>query len=258
MDNICTNCHYIGKPKRRREPSYFGIIFTASLGVIFLILAFWHPAFLIGTFLSISYSLLFFSEFFNYSDLCPRCDNKTLAPVNSQNGQKVINDNKLAAASAHNSILNTIALYDCTKYGKRVICSNCHTIGAGIIEGLCHVRMGIIVLLLGLISIPLAFLTPFSLIGTFIYIIFGVTMVLCCFVEDRVCPKCKTQTMIPINMTKAKSIISENKIDIDNEAIIPTPPIFNYMYGLYIVFASWILIGYFIYRLYGFFNVQTP
>lgn len=257
MQKLCTNCHYIGKPKRRREPTYFGIIFTASLGSIFLILAFWHPAFLIGTFLSISYSLLFLSEFFNYSQLCPKCD-KTLVPLNSKNAQKVISNNKLDVVRAPDSISNTLTLHDCTKYGKRVICSNCYTTGAGIIEGLCHLRMGIIVLSLGFISILLAFLTPLSLIGSFIYIVFGLTMVLCCFVEDRVCPKCKTQTMIPLNTPKAKSILTENKIDTDNEAIIPTPPVFNYMYGLYIIFASWILIGYFIYRLYGFFNVQTP
>ena len=256
MQKICKNCHYIGKPKKQSDPSYFGIVCTALLGLIFLILGFWHPLFIIGTYLSISLCLLLLSDCFNSCNICPDCNEKTLIPVRSKSAQKIMEKDELATEFTPVSPLDILNTYDCLKFEKRVICTRCHSTGAGIIESLCHIRIGIIVLFIGLISIPLAYFNLFSLVGTFIYLIFGVTMVLSCFIESRVCGICKTETMIPLNIPKAKLIISRQDLDIDEDNLTSYPPMFHYRYGLYILFLSWILLGFFIYVLYDYFSAH--
>ena len=254
MQKVCPNCHYVGKPKKQSDPSYFGIVCTALLGLIFLILGLWHSLFIIGTFLSISLCLILLSDCFNSCNMCPNCNERALIPLRSKYAQKIVEKNKLTIEFIAASPLDLLNIYDCLKYEERVICTRCHNTGAGIIESLCHIRIGIVVLLLGLISIPLAYLNPLSLVGSFIYLIFGITMVLSCFIESRVCGMCKTETMIPINTPKAKLIIAEQHLDIDGEHAISDPPMFHYRYGLYLLFISWIVIGFFLYKLYGLFS----
>lgn len=254
MEKICIHCHYVGKSKKYGEPSYFGIVCTALLGLIFLLLGFWHPLFILGTYLSISLCLILLRDCFDSGNICPNCNEQALISLRSKNAREIIKKNNLAVQSNTISLLDALNTYDCLKDEKRVICTRCHSTGAGTIESLCHLRMGSIVLLLGLISIPLAYLTPFSLVGSFIYLIFGITMVLCCFIEDRVCRKCKAETMIPLSTSKAKLIIAEQHLDIDEDYIISIPPMFHYKYGLYVLFVSWILIGFFIYKLFEFFS----
>jgi len=254
MQKICRNCHFIGEPKRQSDISYFGIACTALLGLIFLILGFWHPLFIIGTYLSIFSCLLLLSDCFNSYNICPNCKEKTLIPANPDKARILFNEYSPSIEHIPQSLLDKLEVYEYIKDEKRVLCTRCTNTGAGIIEGLCHPSIGIIVLLLGLISIPLAYLNPLSLVGSFIYLIFGITMVLSCFIESRVCGTCKTETMIPLNTPKAKLLIAEQHLDIDEDDAILDPPMFHYRYGLYILFLSWILLGFFIYLLYDYFS----
>lgn len=251
MENICTNCHYIGKPKTRRKPIRSGIIVSAILGIIFSMLAFWHPAFLIGTFFFISFSLFLFADYFVFDNVCPACDVDSMISLQTKSAQKLIVDNELSVEAVPKSLFRT---YEYLKYQKRMICTKCHGLTSGIPEIYPNLTLGIVILSVGLISISFAYITPLALIATFFYLMLGFTLVLGNFLETRVCNRCRTESIIPLNAPEAKQIISEQNIDFDYYAKMSNPPLFSYRYSFYLLFISWIAIGYLTFQIYRIFN----
>ncbi len=255
MQKLCTNCHYIGKPKKEGNHCIFGMIISIILGLVFLGLGFWHSLFIFGAYGAI---LLFLASllvcFYTYNE-CPNCDEKTLIPIDSQKAQNIILINNLVVTDIPDSKWDILSRYDCLKIQPRKICSVCYNTDVGGLQDYCAMKFGLLLIIAGILSIPLALFHPLYLIINFIFLFFGITFTIFCFMEPDRCPKCRKVALVSVDSPEAKKIIQEQNLTIINYDI-PTPNLYTFHenFGIIWIFTSWIILAFIMYKLYGLFS----
>ena len=254
MLRLCPNCLYIGKPNNFKEGSIFGIIVSLVTVLSLLLLGFWYPVLIIGVYLFLALSLILLFGCLDNSFNCPQCNKNTLIPVNSDKAHEIIASNNLSVDDIPTSSwLDLLLNYDCLKHQNRKICMNCSNIGIGSLEILCEIRMGLLVFITGVISIPLALLHPLALIGASIFIIIGISFMFFCFLDTRLCPKCHHESMISLASTKAKMFAADKNLDFDEPLVVNLPFLKNDN-SFFLLFAIWAFVVFFMYKLYCYFN----
>lgn len=255
MQKLCTNCHYIGKPKKEGDHCIHGVIISTILGLVFLALGFWHPLFIIGTYLGISGFITSLLYCYHTCNVCPNCNEKTLIPIQSQKAHNVILINNLSVTNIPDSRWDILDEYDCLKNQPRKICSVCYNTDVGGLQDLCAMKSGLVLIIAGILSIPLALFHPYFLIINFVYLFLGITFTIFCFMEHDRCPKCRKRPLISIDTTEAKKIIQEqNLTNIDYDIPPPKLYMFHANFGIIWIFTFWIILAFLMYKLYGFFS----
>lgn len=257
MQKLCTNCHYLGKSKKWDFSRKFLIIFFVFLALFFILLGFWHPLFVIGTYLSLLLVLAGFEQSIKNSNECPTCNHKTLIPANSHKAQEIVHANNLSANKIPDSWWDTLEIYDCIKSTKRKICSACKNIDDEFPHKVCSMRSGFIILSIGILTIPLALFHPSLLVFNFLYVFIGITTTITCFMEPDRCDKCRNRTLIPLNSPEGTSIIEQEgiyNVNIIDPTIESNLFFLHENYSYIILLFLWLVLGFSMYRLFIFFS----
>lgn len=254
MQKLCTNCHYIGKSKKEDGICLFGGAVTSILGLAFLGLGFWHPFFILGTYICITIFFIAISSCFFYDcQKCPNCKEKKLISVNSPKAQNIINMNNLTVENLPASKWEILSNYDCLKHQTRQICKTCYNIDDKSMQELCGLQPGLVLIISGIISIPLALFSHYYLIINFISLFIGILLTLTCFMKPDRCPKCKYRSLVPIDSPEAEKIIREQNLahmieDVPGHNLYT----FHENFGLLWIITSWAILAFLMYKLFGF------
>ena len=257
MQKLCTTCHYLGPSKKWDFSSKFLIIFFVFIALVFILLGFWHPLFVIGTYLSIGLSIAGIDQSSKNCNECPACNQKTLIPACSHKGQEIVRSANIPREMILDSWWDKLIVYDCIKHAKRKICVDCKKIDDEFPNKLCSMRWGFLTLSAGILTIPLALFHPALLVFNFIEIFIGITTTITCFMEPDRCDKCRNRTLISLNSPEGRDIIAQEGIYNVNiiDPTIESNLFFlheNYVYIL--LLFLWLLLGFSIYKLFIFFS----
>jgi hypothetical protein len=230
------------------------MIISIILGLAFLGLGFWHSLFIFGTYGAILLSLASLLVCFYTYNECPNCGEKTLIPIDSQKAQNIMLINNLVVADIHNSKWDFLYRYDCLKIQPRKICSVCYNTDVGGLQDYCAMKFGLLLIIAGTLSIPLALFHPLYLIINFFFLFFGITFTIFCFMEPDRCPKCRKVALIPVDSKESIQIIHEQKItNINYDVPMPKLYTFHENFGIIWIITSWIILAFLMYKLYGLF-----
>lgn len=255
MQKICTNCHYIGKPKKEGDHCVLGISIFTMCGILFIALGFWHPIFIIGAYLSIIPIISSFQLCFYTCNECPNCIQKTLIPIDSQQAQNIILINNFTVTDIPDSKWDILYAYDCLHIRPRKICSFCYNTKVGGLQDSGSLKLGLSLIIAGILSIPLALFHPLYLVINYIYIFIGIAFTMFCFMEHDRCPKCRKRPLISIDTPEAKKIIQEqNLTNIDFNFPTRKLYMFHANFGIIWIFTSWIILAFLMYKLYSYFS----
>ncbi len=253
MQHICIDCHHIGKGKDQLSYNKVDILIYLVPALICTVIAFIYPIALIGTFILIFALTGILSSPYAFVDQCPECS-KIMYPIDSPQAQKVIRDNDINYDASSVSRTNFIDRFHKIRQIKTQICLNCQHIGVGRHQEICNLMEVFLNLPLAIITIPLAYITPYSLIGSFLFAYLGLGALFQCFVKSDTCPICKKKKMISLTSSEADRFIKNNNIEFQLENADTKPFFLNETFNILVFTALFFVTLYYYYILFVHFS----
>lgn len=217
MQKLCTYCHYVGKSKEQKACNKFVIYFSLFFCVITIFISYFYPFVLFLTFFFILLLLTGIDRCFGDSSLCPKCEKYYLIDINYDEAQSIIKE--LNNDVSKTSPINSGIIYKLNRYSYEVpkLCTECFFIGPG--KDSKHIRgiiKGIAWMVMGIISVLLGYISPWSMVGAFLLISTGGVFIVATITPDKKCINCGKKARVRLNSNSAKAIIEQQTL---------TPPI---------------------------------
>lgn len=246
---LCTECHNIGKCKKQQEYSIRLLLTFLLLICISLFIGLIFPLVFICTFLLLAATIMIISENLKVGDKCPNCDKNSMVPINTKWAQNIIDDKKLSTQHSTQYTPNLIERVHNSKYLKQKICKACLYIGIGKNQEKCNLYQSLLFILGGIITLPLILIQPLTYIGSLILIYAGLDSFSDCFVESKKCPKCKNESMVPLNSYESESILNEKNTNFSIKSADPKPTHLNTPNKLLIISIKYLFLLFIVYRI---------
>lgn len=226
MQKLCTYCQYVGNGENNRL-GWFALCFWLFFLIVSVIASLFYPLVLIVVYFLVLLVLYIINK--NLSDFgpCPNCKKYYLIDLNSDEAQSIIEE--LNNDASKTSPINSGIIYKLNRYSYEVpkLCTECFFIGPGkdskYMRGLIR---GLLVIIAAILSIPLAYIHPLALLGSYILLVLGILMVSVTFVDDKTCLNCGKKSLVRLDTNVANVIIEQQKL-VRPVTLKPSLPVIN-------------------------------
>ncbi len=251
MKSICVSCNYIGQLEKGRQCDHLATAVYFMIAALFALFGYYYPLLFIGTYFFVLRGILAISCCYENMSKCPKCNTKNLLPSNFLN--KYISEMKLDMTNSK-FVSSGLDVSRYLKFKEVKICTFCNYIGLTWEQQNFSLVMGVLFVIAGLLFISIATINAFLIIGSFIFVIIGILIILASISDAKKCPKCEYKSLIPIDSRGGKFILEEKSINFSTPIRSSRIPTISYDNGIFYTAFILILATYIYYRLFLYFN----
>ncbi len=254
MKSLCISCQYVGEPIEEKNCDLKGVIQYSVYAAIFTLIGLRYPISFVGAYFFAFKAILEFGCYYEFMDICPACNTENFLPkyfsqIHNSLLTDCVVDNHIRPEELDYGIITSFL-----KYKELKVCTFCSYLGLNWEQQSFHIKSGVLMLIGGLVSIPLAYISPYLLLGSYFFIISGILTILTSVSGSKKCPNCEYKSLIPIDSKGAESILEEKSIRYTPDSNSLNLPTISRSTNNVIIASLLVSATYLYYRLFLYFN----